>query len=151
MSPARKGFVRPTAVAAVAVLLAAALAGCSGDDGDPEEVELPQTLMGPGADIVNDVTARADVSVLSCEPDDEAGESWTVTGEATNSTDAAVVYRFAVRFASPADGSVLGREAYETAAVAPGETVSIEVTGELEEPATELNCIFAAIAREPVE
>ena len=142
--PAAASAVVTAVVTAAA--LAAGLAACGGEDPAPEPT--PPALIGPGSDIINDVAARQDITVASCTPDDEEGTSWTVVAEATNSTEEPVVYQIAVRFASPTDGSVLGREAHTTVPVEPGESVTFEVSSVLEEAATELNCILPAISRE---
>lgn len=152
--------MRSTAAGRTALALACTgmllLGGCTSDDGatpgpSPSEASPPQTLVGEGADIVNDVTARGDVTTTSCEPVDEEGTSWKVVAKATNSTDKPVTYDLAVRFAGKADGSVLGREAVSTEPVEPGKSAPIEVTSKLDSPSTEINCVFVSIARTPAK
>ena len=147
-----------TARTALAVACAGTLflAGCSGSDDDaaPKPTaspsaseEAPQTLLGEGSDIVNDVAARGDVTTASCEPADDEGATWKIVAQAKNSTDKPVTYDLAVRFAGKADGSVVGRDAVTTDVVEPGKSAPIEVETKLDAPSKDINCVFVSIAR----
>lgn len=143
----RRARAFAAAGAALALAGTVVLAGCTDDAPDDAETTPPVTLIGPGADIPNDVASRADVQTDSCEPADEEGTSWTVRATATNPTDGPVVYELALRMARKSDGSVLGREALTTDPVPAGESAPIEITSTLDEPSDDINCIFVAINR----
>ncbi|MDR0960372.1 MAG: FxLYD domain-containing protein [Propionibacteriaceae bacterium] len=141
--PAR---IRALALAAGIGLGALVMAGCQTTLGQPEASETPVTVIGPGSDIANNLDARADVAITTCEPTGEDGE-YKVEASVTNTTDDTVTYEMALRLADASNGNVVAREALTTDPVGPGEETTVETTLALEEPADEVNCVFVAIDR----
>jgi hypothetical protein len=93
--------------AAVAAVLALGLAGCTGGTGDAKATKTPkptstsvanekpgltETTHAPGSG-EGLVGAVSDTKVTACE---QKGDAWSVTGTATNPTDAAADYRIYV-------------------------------------------------------
>jgi hypothetical protein len=133
------------------VLLGLAAAGCSASDSQPSDASsTPVTIIGPGSDIPNNLEARSDVKLTTCEP--VGDQQWHVVAEAVNSTDQTVRYRLALRLAEVSDGNVVGREALTSDPVEPGQSIEIDTTATIDQAATDqINCIFVAIDRENVD
>jgi len=135
-----------TAAVLAALILGAALGGCGSDHSAPKPSPSPTTVIGPGADITNDVQARADVRTTRCSA--EGGKRWRVVAKVTNSGKEAARYRLALRFASAKDGEVVGRKALTTGVVAAGSSTKVDSTARLTGHPKDVNCIFVAIERD---